>query len=193
MKIIVFDFDKTLTDQDTTLMFFIFACRGSLVRWFAIPFYFLLMILTRLKLLSVLRLKEIGLRLFCPRDLSDFNSLCREFSKTITLNGLYEEFVSSMENSDHFVIVASASFEAYLTELFKGALIIGTRLSVDRNCKISGISSHPFRDEKREILEQHGFFNIDLFYTDSKNDIFTANISKRVEWVRSGKVLTVAE
>jgi len=39
-EIVVFDFDKTLTNYDTTLPFFIFCCRKKKSRFLFLPFFF---------------------------------------------------------------------------------------------------------------------------------------------------------
>lgn len=88
-KIVVFDFDKTLTDIDTTLPFFAFCSKGSRLRLFFLNIYYLLKILSKFKIISVKKEKEIGLLLFCPRDINEFKRLCYQFSKTISLNDIY--------------------------------------------------------------------------------------------------------
>ena len=43
-------------------------------------------------------------------------------------------------------------------------------------------------DYQAKLLIENGFNSIDIFYTDSKNDISTAKIAKQIFWVTKGRI-----
>jgi phosphoserine phosphatase len=57
-------------------------------------------------------------------------------------------------------------------------------LQVENN-NINGILEHPFNKEKASLLNK---YQIDTLFTDSKNDLPLASISKKTFWVKNGSV-----
>lgn len=193
-KIIVFDFDKTLTNYDTTLPFFVYCAKKRPIRFLLLPFFIWLMVCVKIKLLSVNRLKEVGVRLFCPLNFDEFIKMSREFSKTIELNKIYQnEFLREIDNGDNEVIIATASFGYYLPEVFENVKVVGTTFRVSKTSKkIIGIEQHPFRELKSRLLIDMGYKCIDRFYTDSPHDIYTSLISKETLWVKRGEIFKIS-
>ena len=188
-KIVVFDFDKTLTNKDTTFPFFLFCCSREPLKYLFIPAYIFLMVIAKLGLISVKQTKEVGLKFFCPKQVSEFQSICKDYANNIKLNSLYKTDFEKYQNDQSIIIVASASFKYYLDELFPNSIIFGTSLKIDsiRNT-IVGIDVHPFKEQKAKLLIENGFNQIDIFYTDSKNDISTAKIAKQIFWITNGLI-----
>ena len=187
--LVVFDFDKTLVNYDTTMPFFKFCCTNK-IRWrFAYLFYLFLKVLSKVGMISVKKEKEIGLFLFCPKDKNKFILKCKEFSETIKLNTLYtQHYLNHLKNNDT-LIIASASFKYYLKQLFPNAIIIGSTIKLNKSGQIIGIKNHPFKKEKSDILKSIGYSKIDKFYTDSKNDIPTSLLADKTYWVKNGKII----
>jgi len=189
-KVIVFDFDKTLTNYDTILPFFLFCCRKNVIRYLLIPLYLLIKILSKFGLISVKIEKEIGLIFFCPKNIHDFHLMCIEFSKTVELNQIFNDiYAKILKLKVHILIIVSGSFQHYLDEIFPNILVIGTTLKLDKKNNIIGIDDHPFKYEKVELLKKNGINSIDIFYTDSKNDIPITNFAKKTNWINKGEIV----
>ena len=187
---VVFDFDKTLTDTDTTLPFFLFCGKNKIKgKIFIIIVYFFLKILSKLHVISVRKEKEIGLLLFCPKNINEFKKQCALFSKQIKLNDIYYNEYLKLKSPDNKLIVASASFQYYLDFLFPESVVFGTTLRVNSIGKILGIKTHPFREEKSKVLLENHINKIDLFYTDSINDASTVKLAQKTRWVKNGKIV----
>jgi len=188
-KIIVFDFDKTLINYDSTFAFYKFCIKKSISRKILIPIYLLLKVLSRLNIISVKKEKEIGLFLFCPKDKIMFILKCKKFSETIKLNTLYkQQYLRHLKNND-IIIIASASFKYYLKQLFPNKIIIGSTIKFNKSGQIIGIKNHPFKKEKSDIIKSMGYSKIDEFYTDSKNDKPTSLLADKTYWVKNGKII----
>jgi hypothetical protein len=186
-KIIVFDFDKTLTNKDTILLFFIFCCRKNPWLYFATPILFFNKILSKIKWISIQKEKEIGMCIFCPSNMDDFKETCINYSKTIKLNNIVNQLNKeySLQNN---VIIASASFQYYIQPLFPHIPVIGTLVNTSDNGKIKNISQHPFQAEKWKTLSDYGINYIDEFYTDGHNDNIICDHAKIVHWICNGKI-----
>jgi hypothetical protein len=188
-KVIVFDFDKTLTNYDSALPFYLFCSKYQPYKFFNIPLFIFIKFLSKFKFITVKKEKEIGIKLFCPTDFSLFKNRCVAFSKTVTLNNIYHIEYKSQIKPDVKLIIASASFQYILEKLFSEATIIGTTLEIDINGKINGINQHPFREEKAMLLKSSSWSTINCFYTDSENDLPTVKIAEKTVWVKNGKIL----
>lgn len=190
-KIIVFDFDKTLTNYDTTLPFFIFCCKKRPIKYLLLTIFIFVKISSKFKLITIKKEKEIGIKLFCPTEYDIFKEYCIQFSKKIKLNHIYQtEFKKLRKNNSNKIIIASASFSGYLKPLFPNTQIVGTEVKVNNN-KIVGIKQHPFGESKKNILVQKRIKKIDVFYTDSINDLPTSKLSVKTNWVFNGKIKQV--
>lgn len=186
-KTVVFDFDKTLTNYDTILPFFIFCCKGRPLLLLFLPLFIFIKILTKFNIISVQKEKEIGLLLFCPKRIADFKNLCVDYSKTIKLNSIYYNYYQdTVTNQSTKVIIASASFQYYLEPLFSGSLVIGTTLKINKKNKIIGICCHPFNMEKLRELKKYGITKIETFYTDSINDLPVVKHAEKTVWIKKG-------
>lgn len=188
-KIVVFDFDKTLTNNDTTFPFFLYCCKFNILRYFfVIPFVFI-KILSKLNFITVKQEKEIGLKFFCPSNVL-FKNAAVKFAEKIALNSLYYDYLLKYKRAQNVkIIIASAAFEDILKSIFPNLLIIGTKINSAKGGKIIGIKQHPFGKEKANLLK-HKFNKIDFFYTDSMNDIYTTYLALKTFWVAKGKIIS---
>lgn len=181
-NIVVADFDKTLTNYDTcTAFFFSYNCKA---KRFKILLAYGIKVLSKLKLVSVQSEKETLLSLFFGNSNKQFLEHCKKFHEQIELNPLGVKV-----SEDHSIVIVSASFTDYLKYLFPHHQLIATTLKVSATKKIEAIDQHPFADEKARLLKKKFKDGIDIFYTDSKNDLPTAKISKLTHWVKNGKVI----
>lgn len=185
-KVIVFDFDKTMTEKDTILGFYRFASRFKLSYSLKLPIYYLFAILTKMKFKSNMELKRLGVRLFLNGLEKEYlEKVGIDYSSEIKMNDIYRTdfFEYPVEN----VLVMSASYEVYLNPLFPNHRVVGSLLSYDSSLKVSDLLINMYGERKQEWLNDHGIDEIDLLYTDSFSDKPLMDISKNVFLVKNGE------
>jgi HAD superfamily phosphoserine phosphatase-like hydrolase len=178
-KLVLFDFDGTITTSDTLLQFLIFY-KGY--------FRFLagMMLLSPVLLLYIFKLipnwkgKQICLRYFLGGDELDyFNGRCREFSDTILpalIRPDAEKAILQYKQQNAIVAVVSASAENWIRPWCEkhGILCIGTQLEVKDN-KLTGnfCGANCYGPEKVKRIEKQ-FLLSDyqeiIAYGDSSGD-----------------------
>lgn len=184
-KVIVFDFDKTLTYHDTLLDFYSEVSQKNFFYPFKLSLYYMLMVLGKFNLISNTKLKKIGIFLFLNGiHLSQLEIQAMNYSKKIKLNKLFKEFNFLTNES---VYVVSASFSIYLKPLFpKNVHVLGSEFVINKNI-IKGLDYNCFKEKKAEILFNKGVSKINLLYTDSFNDYPLALISNKIVIMRGDK------
>ncbi len=177
-KIIVFDFDKTLSYSDTLFGFFSSAGKKNIAHPFKIVIYLFTMLLTKFKILSNTYLKNIGIILFLKgMNQTQLQSAALDYSKKIKMNNLYKEFDFLSRDT---LYVVSASFTNYLRPLFPNNVnVLGSEFLFKKD-KIIGLSFNCFESIKAEILIDKGVNKIDLLYTDSYSDFSLASRSEKI-------------
>ena len=177
-KIIVFDFDKTLSYSDTLFGFLSSASKKNIAHPFKIIIYAFIMVLTKLKFLSNTELKHIGIILFLKgMHQSQLQSVALDYSKRIKMNTLYKEFDFLSRDT---LYVISASFTEYLRPLFPSNVnVVGSEF-LFQDGKIIGLKTNCFKSKKSEILAKKGVKSIDLTYTDSYSDFPLACMSEKI-------------
>ncbi len=188
-EIIVFDFDKTLTNYDTTFKFYLFCSRNNPRKYIFCYLFFFIKIASKLKIISVKKEKELGLKFFCSSDEQKFLEQCYQFSKTIKLNSLYDNEFKAIDQRHYKIIIASASFQYYLEWLFPNITVIGALVEINKKGKIVGIKQHPYSVEKANLLQSNNIIKINKFYTDSFTDLPTSKISDITFLVENGKIV----
>ena len=185
-KIIVFDFDKTLSYSDTLFGFFSSAGKKNVAYPFKIIIYFFSMVLTKFKLLSNNELKETGISLFLKgMNKSQLQYVALEYSKKIKMNSLYKEFDFLSKET---IYVVSASFTDYLKPLFPSSInILGSDFLFEDG-KIIGLKTNCYKSKKAEILFKKGVKLIDITYTDSYDDFPLACLSKKINIVNGDNI-----
>lgn len=186
-KIVVFDFDKTLTDKDTLFGFLVFASKKTLFFPFRILLYLFFMVIAKFGLISNDRLKKIGIVFFLKnRDNNYIKTVSAKYSQRIKYNDLYNNYDF---NTDDEVYVVSASFRDYLHYAFPDHInIIGSELNYENN-KIRGLKFNCYKGNKVKALNNAGILKIDELYTDSFKDIQMARISKEIIVVKGDKLI----
>ena len=186
-KTVVFDFDKTLTYKDSLQELFLQEMIGT-----KIPlrvYYLSLAVLSKFKIITVRKEKELMIKLLFQSDEAVFAKKCREQVKHLRLNPVFNKVNKYVEEGDR-VIILSASSEYLLKEVFKGVEveIIGTSFScVDG--KIKRICQHPFSNEKYDLLIKHGVSNVDEMFYDSHNDECLIPLCKKWNKVKDGVII----
>lgn len=184
MPVVVFDFDKTLTKQDTVMGFLESASGKRLV-----PLRKMIMlcwaVLHKLKLISNDRLKQAGVQLFLQGMTREaISNKAKSYAESIELNDFYQtEYLLKYPDA----IIATASFEDYVQPLFEKNLILGARLAYEKEV-VSGLSGNAYGKQKVSLLEQHGITKVDVFYTDSFSDRALMDISEVVYLVKNNSI-----
>lgn len=186
-KTVVFDFDKTLSKKDTNLPFFMFFAKKQKYGYFKLIIYFFYKIIQKFRVISNESLKNKGLSLFVSQlSYEKYLELCKLFAKQIQINEevkkKYEEYCSANEK----VIILTASIKEYVEALFSDAIVLGSELSSDE--KGTYLSFHCYGGNKIDILNRNGIFQIDDVYTDSISDMPIVRISKKIFFVKSGRI-----
>lgn len=181
-RVVIFDFDKTLTYSDTTFGFFLNVADKNFSFPVKVLLYIFCMIFSKLKILSNTKLKSFGVRLFLSSfSMEKINSRSLEYSKKIKFNKLYfnYEFLAKKK-----IFIVSASFVNYLKPLFpKNVVVIGSELLFENNV-VTGLKENCFGINKAKVLSSYGIESIDTFYTDSLSDLPLAKISDEIIIVR---------
>jgi len=184
-KIIVFDFDKTLTYKDTLFGFFRFAAKKDLLYTCKIFLYILFMILAKFSFISNGKLKDIGIKLFL-KDLNRniLNEKFHTYHNLIEFNKVYNNL--KYEDGNEYYII-SASFEDYLRPIFPGFVtILGTKLKYYKD-RAHALEFNCYKENKAKVIKDLNVQKIDVLYTDSYSDYPLAKISKQIVIVSSDK------
>jgi phosphoserine phosphatase len=187
-KIVVFDFDKTITLRDTNLLFFAFVGRRQSFYHLRLLLYFGFLILRKTRIISNIRLKNIGLSIFIGnRSKSEVLLLCKDFVKTIKLNNSVVYMVYKNLEEGNRVLIVSASINEYIIALFPEVEIVGSILEYDSS--IVKLKNHCYQEEKINRLLKIGVNKIDVLYTDSLSDLPLAKISSVINLVKNNKII----
>ena len=182
-KVIVYDFDKTLTYKDTLTGFFIHCATKNALYPFKVFAYSAATVLAKPGFMDNTRLKQIGVKLFLQgKTIDEIKAYAKSYGETIAFNTLFHEIVKrgKSTSNDDIVCIVSASFEEYLQPLFPSTIVVhGSRLAYIDN-KVSGLEMNCYKDKKVQRLIESGIRKIDILYTDSYSDAPLARISKKI-------------
>lgn len=177
-KIVVYDFDKTLTYKDSLFGFFRFSSDKNIWYPFKLIFYVACMVLTKFNLIRNESLKLVGVLIFLKKVDSNMLRLrSNSYHQKIKFNKLYKEL--NFDQGIDYVIV-SASFEDYLRPIFPDYVrVVGSQLAFSQRNGVS-LGFNCYGDEKVKALIEQGVNHIDILYTDSYNDLPLAKIAKKI-------------
>jgi hypothetical protein len=186
-KIVVFDFDKTLTYKDTLLGFFICASGPGILMPLKVFAYFVCMLLAKLKITSNDGLKKFGISIFLKNKSEvQIREAAYLYRKKIRLNNVYERYNF---NNDHHVFIVSASFSEYIKPIFPNHIrVMGSELEY-ANGLVKGLQFNCYREKKLSALMGEGILEIDEFYTDSYSDYPLATIAKKIFIVKGNRII----
>lgn len=184
---VVFDFDKTLTDKDTLFGFYRCASTDKKLV-FVLKKYLLLVIalLYKAKLISNTTLKKTGVFLFLNgKSKEEITNAANVYAKSVGLNILYESVFLKIPREHRMII--SASFTVYLKYIFPGENIFGSALKFTNN-KVSGLELNMYGKAKLAVFKDSSSADIDAFYTDSYSDQPLIDIANEAYLVGKGRV-----
>jgi len=183
---IVFDFDKTLTDRDTLIGFYKIVNENNLLFKIKKTILIFFSVLYKIKIIGNDHLKKVGVALFLVGvQKSIIEDKSREYAKNIKLNNIYYEHFLNTPRENR--IIASASFEIYLKEIFPSDKIYGSQLSYE-NGKIKGLEKNMFGREKMEKLLESGITKINTVYTDSYSDLPIMEMAEKVFLIKNNRI-----
>lgn len=167
-KIVVYDFDGTLSYVDSMEEIFISEMKGF--KNIYKLYYYFLKVLSKLKISTVKKEKERMIKLLFHSDEKRFKLACEKLSEGYVFSPIMQLLKKDVEDGNR-VIVLSASSVYFLEKVFKDmdVEIFGTTFQV-QNDKIQSINQHPFYHEKVSTLVEHGFVVVDDAYFDSRWD-----------------------
>jgi phosphoserine phosphatase len=188
-EVIVYDFDKTLTYQDTLFGFFQEAGRVRRFYYIKRSLYFIAMVFAKLSLIDNDTLKRFGVVLFLKgKEIKFLQDIIISYQPKISFNRLYQKITERSESDIYDIYIVSASFEEYLEGLFPPYVkIVGSKLLYE-NDKIIGIARNCYKGEKVKALYDIGIKKIDLLYTDSFSDYPLAEIARKIVIVRGDEL-----
>ena len=184
-KIIVFDFDKTLTKSDSFNQFLIIASKKNFVYPFKLVRYFFLIIQKKIGFISLELLKERAMNLFFYDEKNiDLDLRAKSFSKKIKLNKVYYEDYF-IENKNSRVIISTASPSLYM-QYFDFNEFHSSYFDFDSKYGFK-LLYHNHGENKLKTLLNSGINAIDCLYTDSVDDEPLARIASKIILVQNGK------
>ena len=182
--IIVFDFDKTLTYEDSLNLLF-----KSRLNFITICFYVVLKILSKLKFISVEKEKLSMINILFKSDNERFKEACIEQASKIKLTPIMDILREHVSKHNR-VIVLSASSKYLLEAVFDNykVEILGSEFLVE-NGKIIRFTQHPYDTNKIDTLKNHNITYIDDEYFDSSHDQCLKAIARNWHRVKDGKIV----
>lgn len=191
-KIIVFDFDGTLTRKDTLIEFIKFA-KGKVNFIFGLIYCAPILIAYILKLYPNWKAKQYLFSYFFKgMKYDDFKSIGNKFADIIdgfTRNDIVNKLVKY--SKEYQVYIISASIEDWIipwSSQWKGIKVIGTKVEFDKEGKLTGrfLTKNCYGKEKvNRLIEIEA--NRDEYYLiaygDSKGDLYMEKFADKFYWV----------
>lgn len=154
-KIVVFDFDGTLTCKDSFVEFIRFAC-GQRALYLGFLRYAHVLVLMLLHLYSNEKAKELVFcHFFKGTSIAEFNALCQGFatSHSYILRTEGIKTLKQAEEDGAEVLIISASVDNWVSRFFPSVRVLGTQIEV-KDGYVTGrfLSSNCFGQEKVDRL-----------------------------------------
>lgn len=183
-KRVGFDFDKTLTYEDTLLSFFLFCTPKKKLLIKKIKAWYWL-ILSWIGIVSNSFMKEKLINYFLVGLTKDeMTEKGKMFSQQIKFNQLY---YTTYQKKYPDAIILSASFKEMLFPLFSNNILICSEIYY-RDGVVHSLKQNTFSKTKVSALAQMQIKELDIFYTDSYADRPVMEIAKKVFLIK-GDVL----
>lgn len=169
---IVFDFDKTLTYQDTLSGFYQEVAQKGENNKLPYQLKKLLLIsfavLYKLKLISNTQLKKAGVWLFLKGlTEKELRLHAGNYAKKIKLNNVYASHFNNTTPENRLII--TASFVNYVQPVFPDDQVFGSQLKMVDG-RVVGLAVNMYKAEKVNQLKKLGIQQIEAVYTDSFSD-----------------------
>jgi phosphoserine phosphatase len=184
--VIVFDFDKTLTERDTLFGFYRSVHKDSWSFQFKRIINLGAALIYKMGIIDNDQLKKIGINLFLKgQSVNALKLKAKEYISDVKLNQIYYNNFLDTQKQNRLII--SASFEIYLKELFPDEIVVGSLLKIE-NGKVVGLERNMFGNQKRNYLFNMGIEEIACLYTDSYSDLPIMKMSEKILHVKNGSL-----
>jgi phosphatidylglycerophosphatase C len=178
--ITVYDFDKTLTYDDTTMMFLFYCCNTLKQRKVMKFFIVIFAVLHKIRVLNNNKFKSLSYGLvFKGKKKQTIINIAKAFAEKNSdiFNSLGQRVWANLGEQDYIV---TASPKCYVELYFPKMIVIGTTFSFDDDEIFRGLKVNCYGKNKVIALKKVGVLKIDEFYTDSFSDMPLMKISKSV-------------
>jgi len=182
----VFDFDKTLTNQDTLFGFYREANQGDSIFMLKRLVLIAGALLYKSKIMSNDQLKRLGVRLFLKgKTTEEIALVAASYAQKITLNNIYHNHYQSTSKEERMIV--SASLEEYLSLVFPEEYVIGSSLTYEGG-KVSGLKQNMYKHQKAKTLKALQMTELKKVYTDSFSDQPLMEMAKEVALIKDGLI-----
>jgi HAD superfamily phosphoserine phosphatase-like hydrolase len=182
-KIVVFDFDGTLSAKDTNYEFWKYALKHSPIAWLVLPFTIFGFVISKLNKRGVFW-REISRLYISNRFLKKNKS---KFIKNHSQNrfGWAKETVLAEKQKKNYVVCISASPDIFINELVKDMnfdMVLSSEMNKKKPYKIKFLcyAENKVVKLKENIREP---FHIVRAYSDSKSDLPIMNLADEQVWI----------
>lgn len=180
----VYDFDKTLTYDDTTMMFLFYCCNTLKQRNIKKLLIVIFAVFHKVRVFSNSKFKSLSYGLVFKgkkkQAIVDMSKAFVEENSDI-FNLLGQRVRTNLEKQDYIV---TASPEFYVQMYFSNMIVIGTTFRFDADEVFNGLKVNCYGKSKVIALKKAGVSGIDEFFTDSFSDMPVMKISKSVFLVK---------
>lgn len=184
-KIVVFDFDGTLTNYDSLARFFTEQIKRQ-KRYGLYVVLFALKVSSKLKITSIAFEKMTMLKLLFGCNMVKMQTAFVDYAEHIQLNEL-GNLPNRKQVEGARVIILSASPSEYIKQVYPRCEVVGLEYVLTRESLT--VTRHPYGEEKKRILIDMGLEQIDEFYYDSKSDEAVLPIAIKGYKVKQGKFI----
>jgi len=180
----VYDFDKTLTYVDTTMMFLFYCCNALNQRNIKKLLIIIFAVLHKFKVLSNSKFKSLSYGLvFKGKNKQEIVDMSKVFvEKNSDIFNLLGQRVRANLEEQEYIVTASPQF--YVQMYFSNMIVIGTTFRFDVDEVFNGLKFNCYGKSKVIALKKVGVSEIDEFFTDSFSDMPVMKISKKVFLVK---------
>ena len=177
----VFDFDKTLTFKDSTLLIFRSAYKKRFIKFAEYITLIFLSIITKIKLLKINPYKDIIFFILFRNKNKEY---IRNFFIEVSKDKIHSENLNTCglyirNESQENVLVISASPTEYIKNLLPNTFVLGTNFSFDKNDIFKGVAVHCHSENKYHELKRNKIKSFDFAYSDSKQDSCLLNLAEK--------------
>tara|TARA_B100000795_G_C22757948_1_gene422325 strand:- start:524 stop:1096 length:573 start_codon:yes stop_codon:yes gene_type:complete len=184
----VYDFDKTLTYVDTTMMFLFYCCNTLKQRNLKKLLIIIFAVLHKIKVLSNSKFKSLSYGLvFKGKKKQAIVDISKAFveSNNDIFNLLGKRIANNLEIKNYIV---TASPQLYVQMYFTNMIVIGTTFMFDADGVFNGLKFNCYGKSKVIALKGIGVSHIDEFFTDSFSDMPVMKISREVFLVKKDTI-----
>jgi phosphatidylglycerophosphatase C len=189
-RVVIYDFDGTIYNGDSTIDFFKFCLLKYKTNLFLLPYILIFFLLWKFKLVTTEKFKEFFLLIInkknIEKDLKEFKNL----NKNKIFPSIFKNLKEDKKSTDVLVVIsASPEFilKAFLNDIKEIDLLMGTKFcngKIETNCK---------GKEKVRRLKKYFGKNIEILkmYSDSIDDKPLYSLAKNCYMVSKGKITNI--